>query len=86
MNWQTLMRIASTLVLSAARKRDGGVQVATTMCATFERDAGYYIIDNDSDDTVVCKSTCHITFHLEALERDASQDDVPSVTPSLDRR
>jgi hypothetical protein len=56
------------------------------MCATFERDEGYYIIDNGSDDTVVCKKTCHIMFHLEALERDASQDNIPSVTPSLDRR
>jgi hypothetical protein len=56
------------------------------MCATFERDEGYYIIDSGRDDTVICKKTCHIKFHLEALERDASQEDVPSVTPSLDRR
>jgi hypothetical protein len=57
------------------------------MCATFDRDVGYYIIDTGGgDDTVVCKKTCHITFHLEALERDASQEDVPSVTPYIDRR
>jgi hypothetical protein len=57
------------------------------MCAAFERDGeGYYVIDSGGDDTVVCKKTCHIAFHLEALERDASQEDVPSVTPSIDRR
>jgi hypothetical protein len=33
MNGQTLMRIANTVVLSAARKRNGGVWVATTICA-----------------------------------------------------
>ena len=57
------------------------------MCATFDRDEGYYIIDDGSDDhMVVCKKTCHITFHLEAHERDASQEDVPSVTPYFRRR
>jgi hypothetical protein len=56
------------------------------MCAIFDRDEGYYIIDDGSDDKVVCKKTCHIMFHLEALERDASHEDVPSVTPYFHRR
>jgi hypothetical protein len=32
------------------------------MCATFERDEGYYIIDNGSDDTVVCKRRAILRF------------------------
>jgi hypothetical protein len=34
---------------------------------------------------VVCKKTCHIMFHLEALERNASHKDAPSVTPYVHR-
>jgi hypothetical protein len=57
------------------------------MCAIFQRDEGYYIIDDGSNNKVVCKKTCHIMFHLEVLERDASrEEDIPSVTPCFHRR
>jgi hypothetical protein len=43
------------------------------MCTNFDRDEGY--INDGSDHKVVCKKTCHIMFHREALERDVSHSD-----------
>jgi len=46
------------------------------VCADFKdskRDSGYYIarLGGEENKTVVCKKTCCITFHLEALEKAA---------------
>ena len=60
------------------------------LCASEEREHNknsYYVIKHDSSDPgTLCRKTCFLEFHLEALRREAAGDNVASVTPHASRK
>ena len=59
------------------------------LCTDIKHDNGYYVIDSGMSDRKVCRRTCFMQFHLDALQRAATEEteeDMPHVTPHLSRR